>query len=131
MAEDNEIFIEDDYIALEDTDNSVEFDADTSKIIPYVRERFQRSEDYRRQDEERWLRSYRNYRGLYSPDVQFTDAEKSRVFIKVTKTKTKVEAIFDLSCNYLKYYNCHLLFASSLVRVMKMLLVVKMMQVFY
>jgi len=88
MAEDNEIFIEDDYIALEDTDNSVEFDADTSKIIPYVRERFQRSEDYRRQDEERWLRSYRNYRGLYSPDVQFTDAEKSRVFIKVTKTKT-------------------------------------------
>src|SRR6056300_260866 len=88
MAEDNEIFIEDDSIALEDTDNSVEFDADTSKIIPYIRERFQRSEDYRRQDEERWLRSYRNYRGLYSSDVQFTDAEKSRVFIKVTKTKT-------------------------------------------
>src|SRR6056300_1779962 len=88
MAEDNEIFIEDDSIALEDTDNSVEFDADTSKIIPYIRERFQRSEDYRRQDEERWLRAYRNYRGLYGPDVQFTDAEKSRVFIKVTKTKT-------------------------------------------
>ena len=34
MAEDNEIFIEDDSIALEDTDNSVEFDAETSKIIP-------------------------------------------------------------------------------------------------
>ena len=29
-----------------------------------------------------------NYRGLYGPDVQFTEAEKSRVFIKVTKTKT-------------------------------------------
>tara|TARA_R100000951_G_scaffold18675_3_gene15162 strand:+ start:1096 stop:3228 length:2133 start_codon:yes stop_codon:yes gene_type:complete len=88
MAEDNEIFIEDDSIALEDTDNSVEFDAETSKIIPYIMERFQRSEDYRRQDEERWLNSYRNYRGIYSSDVQFTDAEKSRVFIKVTKTKT-------------------------------------------
>jgi len=34
------------------------------------------------------LRSYRNYRGLYGSDVQFTEAEKSRVFIKVTKTKT-------------------------------------------
>ena len=50
-------------------------------------EKYHRAEDYRRQDEERWLRSYRNYRGLYSPDVQFTEAEKSRVFIKVTKTK--------------------------------------------
>ena len=88
MAEENDIFIEDDSIALEDTDNSTEFDADTSKIIPYVMERYHRSEDYRRQDEERWLRSYRNYRGIYGPDVQFTDAEKSRVFIKVTKTKT-------------------------------------------
>ena len=88
MAKDNEIFIEDDAIALEDTDNSVEFDANTSKIIPYIMERYQRSEDYRRQDEERWLRAYRNYRGIYGPDVQFTDAEKSRVFIKVTKTKT-------------------------------------------
>ncbi len=88
MAEENDIFIEDNSIALEDTDNSTEFDADTSKIIPYVMERYNRSEDYRRQDEERWLRSYRNYRGIYGPDVQFTDAEKSRVFIKVTKTKT-------------------------------------------
>ncbi len=34
------------------------------------------------------LRAYRNYRGLYGSDVQFTEAEKSRVFIKVTKTKT-------------------------------------------
>ena len=88
MAEENDIFIEDDSIALEDTENSTEFDAETSKIIPYVMERFSRSEDVRRQDEERWLRSYRNYRGIYGPDVQFTDAEKSRVFIKVTKTKT-------------------------------------------
>ena len=39
-------------------------------------------------DEERWLRAYRNYRGLYGSDVQFTDTEKSRVFVKVTKTKT-------------------------------------------
>ena len=78
--EDNEIFIEDEAVALEDTDNS--------SIIPFILERYKRSEDYRRQDEERWLKAYRNYRGIYGPDVQFTEAEKSRVFIKVTKTKT-------------------------------------------
>ena len=85
---DEELMIEDDAIALEDTDDTVTEDADVSKIIPFIMERFQRSEDYRYQDEERWLRAYRNYRGLYGPDVQFTESEKSRVFIKVTKTKT-------------------------------------------
>jgi len=87
MAEDD-IMIEDDAIALEDTDDSVEFDADVSTIIPFIMERYSRAEDYRYQDEERWLRAYRNYRGLYGPDVQFTESEKSRIFIKVTKTKT-------------------------------------------
>ena len=88
MAKDNEVFIEDDAVVLEDTDNSAETDVSASKIIPYIMERYRKSEDVRRQDEERWLRAYRNYRGIYGPDVQFTDAEKSRVFIKVTKTKT-------------------------------------------
>ena len=87
MAEE-EIMIEDDAIALEDTDDSIVFDADVASIIPFINERYQRSEDYREQDEDRWLRAYRNYRGLYGPEVQFTEAEKSRVFIKVTKTKT-------------------------------------------
>ena len=87
MAED-EIMIEDDAIALEDTQDTVAEDVDVSNIIPFVMERYKRAEDYRYQDEERWLRAYRNYRGLYGPDVQFTEAEKSRVFIKVTKTKT-------------------------------------------
>ena len=88
MAEDNDVFIEDDAIVLEDTDDSVVEDAQTSNIIPFIMERYKRAEDYRKQDEERWLRAYRNYRGIYGPDVQFTEAEKSRVFIKVTKTKT-------------------------------------------
>ena len=88
MAEDNEVFIEDDAVVLDDTENSTEEDKDTDNIIPFVMQRFNRAEDYRKQDEERWLRAYRNYRGIYGPDVQFTEAEKSRVFIKVTKTKT-------------------------------------------
>jgi hypothetical protein len=86
--DEDDIMIEDDAIALEDTDDSVTFDADVSNIIPFILERYKRAEDYRYQDEDRWLRAYRNYRGLYGPDVQFTETEKSRVFIKVTKTKT-------------------------------------------
>ena len=88
MAEENEGFIEDDAIALADSEDSSIDDVDSSKIIPFIMEKYNRADDYRQQDEQRWLRAYRNYRGLYSPDVQFTEAEKSRVFIKVTKTKT-------------------------------------------
>ena len=87
MAEED-IMIEDDAIALEDSDDTSLSDVNVANIIPFVMDRFNRSEDYRYQDEERWLKAYRNYRGLYGPDVQFTETEKSRVFIKVTKTKT-------------------------------------------
>jgi len=87
MAEE-EIMLDEESIALEDSEDSVVTDIDVTNIIPFVMDRYQRAEDYRNNDEERWLRSYRNYRGLYGSDVQFTEAEKSRVFIKVTKTKT-------------------------------------------
>jgi len=87
MAEED-IMMEEDSIALSDTEDSVSEDVNINSIIPFVMERYKRSEDYRYQDEQRWLKAYRNYRGLYGPDVQFTEAEKSRVFIKVTKTKT-------------------------------------------
>ena len=88
MAEQDEVTLDDDSIALEDVEESGSGDVNVSGIIPFVMDRYQRAEDYRNNDEERWLRSYRNYRGLYGSDVQFTEAEKSRVFIKVTKTKT-------------------------------------------
>jgi hypothetical protein len=88
MADNENTFIEDKIAGLDDTDDSTLMDTAESKIIPFVMEKYQKAEDYRKQDELRWLRAYRNYRGLYSSDVQFTEAEKSRVFIKVTKTKT-------------------------------------------
>ena len=88
MAEDNEVFIEDESIVLEDSEESDIDDLNASKIIPFIMERYNKADDARQQDEIRWLRSYRNYRGLYGSDVQFTEAEKSRVFIKITKTKT-------------------------------------------
>jgi hypothetical protein len=62
-------------------------DKELSSIVTFIESKYKRSKDWRRFDEERWLQSYKNYRGIYSSDVQFTEAERSRVFIKVTKTK--------------------------------------------
>ena len=87
MAEIEDLAFETDEVtAAEDGKESI-FDSKPD-VVAFVTERFKRSEDARSGDEERWLRAYRNYRGLYGPDVQFTDTEKSRVFVKVTKTKT-------------------------------------------
>jgi hypothetical protein len=81
-------FIEDQATSLADVSEESKEVLFINPLVSFVQERFVRAEDARRIDEERWLRSYRNYRGIYGPDVQFTEAEKSRVFIKVTKTKT-------------------------------------------
>jgi hypothetical protein len=56
-------------------------------ITGLVEERYSKASIARTVEEQRWIRAYRNYRGLYGPDVQFTSTEKSRVFVKVTKTK--------------------------------------------
>ena len=86
---DEDLNMDTDAIALEDIEeNSVENEPSTAALNSYVMAKYKKSDDYRYEDEQRWVRAYRNYRGLYGPDVQFTEAEKSRVFIKVTKTKT-------------------------------------------
>ena len=87
MAEIDDLSFEtDNVVAAKDAEDKI-FDS-SNAVVSFVSERFKRAEDARQGDEERWLRAYRNYRGLYGPDVQFTETEKSRVFVKVTKTKT-------------------------------------------
>ena len=56
-------------------------------LVGIIKDRFQKAEDARDSDEKRWLKSYENYRGLYNRGVRFRESEKSRVFVKVTKTK--------------------------------------------
>jgi hypothetical protein len=87
MAENNEVNFEtDEVVSAESTEDKLL--GKSNSVVAYVQERFDRSETSRYVDEQRWLRAYRNYRGLYSSDVQFTSSEKSRIFVKVTKTKT-------------------------------------------
>lgn len=81
-------FMDDKAVGLPDSKDVYEDIFQGNSLMAFLDERFSRAEDARRSDEDRWLRAYRNYRGIYGADVQFTEAEKSRVFIKVTKTKT-------------------------------------------
>ncbi len=65
-------------------------EAEEQNIEPLVAEiqsKFQACSNKRQDDENRWLQAYHNYRGQYYKNVHFTQHEKSRVFVKVTKTK--------------------------------------------
>ena len=89
MAEDTEQMAIDaeESAAIEDMIADSLTDKPAGQIERFIKEKFSKAETARRSDEERWIQAYRNYRGLYSPEVQFTSTEKSRVFVKVTKTK--------------------------------------------
>jgi hypothetical protein len=56
-------------------------------LIGIIQGRFAQAEESRDSDEKRWLRAYENYRGLYNKSLKFRESEKSRVFVKITKTK--------------------------------------------
>ena len=86
--EEDDSLIEQMGIAADDVDNVEDVDYGYTPIIRYVSDKYEKAKTYRYTEEQRWLKSYRNYRGIYGPDVQFMETEKSRVFIKVTKTKT-------------------------------------------
>ena len=58
-----------------------------NNLVGHIRSKFQESETSKIYDEKRWLKAYRNYRGIYGPEMAFRDNEKSKVFVKITKTK--------------------------------------------
>jgi len=53
----------------------------------YIRQKFVSAEEGRRSDEERWLKSYENYRGLSSESETYRESERSKVTVKITKVK--------------------------------------------
>ena len=62
-------------------------DEAATSIVGTVKSKFQEAETGRYQHEQRWLRAYKNFRGIYDSTTQFRDSENSKVFIKITKTK--------------------------------------------
>ena len=70
-----------------ETGKTLKLEADQqSNLVGLIKARYIQAEDKRDLDERRWLRSYENYRGFYSKSVKFRASEKSRVFVKITKT---------------------------------------------
>ena len=86
--EEDENIIERMGVAAEDVKDVEDWDYGFTPILRYINDKYEKAKTYRFTEEQRWLKAYRNYRGIYGPDVQFMETEKSRVFIKITKTKT-------------------------------------------
>ena len=50
-------------------------DGEENSLASHIVSAYGKSEDARYDQERRWLTSYRNYRGLYGSDNQFTESE--------------------------------------------------------
>ena len=61
----DDILDTDENTALEDSPQTSEFD----DLIGYIDKKYTSAKSSRYNDETRWLQSYRNYRGIYGPDV--------------------------------------------------------------
>ena len=91
MAENKNTFLNADNIYEEvegESGKSLNLEIDQKQnLVGIINGRYAQAEDARQTDETRWLKAYENYRGLYKNSVKFRDSEKSRVFVKITKTK--------------------------------------------
>ena len=56
-------------------------------LAEHISKKFEDSENGRYAYEQRWLQAYKNFRGIYDTTTQYRESERSKVFIKITKTK--------------------------------------------
>jgi len=72
-----------------DTDpEAIELDSEeTPGLVGYIKQKFVDAENGRRAEEKRWLKAYKNYRGVSDSSTSFRSSERSKVFIKITKVK--------------------------------------------
>ena len=56
-------------------------------LVGYIKEKFDGAETGRFTHEQRWLKSFKNFRGIYDTSTAYRESERSQVFIKITKTK--------------------------------------------
>jgi len=90
MAEENNLTANGLYFEQVDNEQGLELSLEENlqqNLVALLTDRYVKSTAARNSDEQRWITSYQNYRGLYNKDVRFRESEKSRVFVKVTKTK--------------------------------------------
>ena len=76
-------------MAVDKTDEAREIDnaENVPGLVAHVKKKFTSAEDGKTEDESRWLKAYKNYRGIFDSTTQFRSSEKSKVFVKITKVK--------------------------------------------
>jgi hypothetical protein len=78
------------YFSDEETAGGLELELEEdvrNRLVGLIEARYASAEQARDFDEKRWLTAYHNFRGIYNKNVRFRESEKSKVFVKVTKTK--------------------------------------------
>ena len=97
MADMDELSFEtDDVVAAESGTDSIFHSV--SHIVSFVEGRFKRAEDARLGDEERWMRAYRNYRGLYGPDVRLRPAKSLVYSSRLLRLRRLLHTARSLMC---------------------------------
>ncbi len=72
-----------DILSLDDEDSLDPKESfDISNLAGYIRSKFIDSENARQFDEQRWLRSYRNYRGIYGNEMAFTEVKSQKYLLR-------------------------------------------------
>ena len=67
---------------------TIELDAEeVPGLSGAIQQKFIEAEEGRYNDEMRWLKAYKNYRGVSDSSTAYSSSEKSKVFIKITKVK--------------------------------------------
>ncbi len=74
-------------VSLDESGDVEQENLEYSRLSEYVSDQFRRSKDHRLQDETRWLSSYRNYRGIYGPEVQFLTLRSHKHLLKSPKLR--------------------------------------------
>ena len=90
MAEENNLTANELYFSEVEDEQGLELSLEEGlqkNLVALLIDRYDKSTAARDNDEERWIIAYQNYRGQYNKTVRFRESEKSRVFVKVTKTK--------------------------------------------
>ena len=90
MAEENNLTANELYFSEVENEQGLELSLEEGlqkNLVALLIDRYDKSIAARDHDEERWIIAYQNYRGQYNKTVRFRESEKSRVFVKVTKTK--------------------------------------------
>ena len=80
--EQGELFETDEVSVIQETD-----ELDAQGVVAFVTSKFKRAEDARFADENRWLRAYRNYRGLYNQTYSLLKLRSLEYLLKLLRLK--------------------------------------------